>query len=119
MSKKNELSKKDAKKWANALRSGAYPQSVGRLQYLDGYCCLGVACEIFIPPSKQIREYGYLCGAMPWEQPDAPTWLAKLSDEFYNKSGGSSLVTFNDEAGFSFDEIADVIELVYVHKALD
>jgi hypothetical protein len=29
-----------------ALRSGKYPQSRLRLRKTDGFCCLGVACEI-------------------------------------------------------------------------
>lgn len=38
--------------WINALESGIYPQATGKLVMVDdgetvGYCCLGVATEIF------------------------------------------------------------------------
>lgn len=34
------------KKWLVALKSGQYKQTTGTLKDSDGYCCLGVACEI-------------------------------------------------------------------------
>lgn len=33
-------------RWAEALESGRYPQGYGRLRTEDGYCCLGVLCDI-------------------------------------------------------------------------
>lgn len=33
-------------RWAQALRSGEYEQSYGRMHDEDGYCCLGVANEV-------------------------------------------------------------------------
>src|SRR5438067_2342849 len=39
---------KNAKKWVAALRSGEYTQCTGRLHIKgDGYCCLGVACDLY------------------------------------------------------------------------
>lgn len=32
--------------WLEALRSEAYPQTNGELGNSDGFCCLGVACEV-------------------------------------------------------------------------
>ena len=32
--------------WVNALRSGEYKQATGRLRKNDGYCCLGVLCDL-------------------------------------------------------------------------
>lgn len=34
-------------KWVNALRSGEYPQIQGNLRSPDGYCCLGVLCDLY------------------------------------------------------------------------
>ncbi len=31
----------------NALRSGEYPQGHGQLRSPEGFCCQGVACDIF------------------------------------------------------------------------
>ena len=33
-------------KWVAALRSGKYKQDTGRLRTADGFCCLGVLCDI-------------------------------------------------------------------------
>ena len=32
--------------WCEALESGIYQQAIGKLKDGNGYCCLGVACEI-------------------------------------------------------------------------
>ena len=32
-----------------ALRSGKYPQSRDGLRNKEGYCCLGVACDVYNP----------------------------------------------------------------------
>lgn len=36
------------KRWTDALRSGNYKQTKGRLRDRQGYCCLGVLCEIAV-----------------------------------------------------------------------
>ena len=35
-------------KWTAALRSGDYRQGRGSLRRDDGFCCLGVACDIYL-----------------------------------------------------------------------
>ena len=37
------------KKWIAALRSGDYPQTFKRLRDKQGFCCLGVACDLNDP----------------------------------------------------------------------
>lgn len=37
----------NAKKWVAALRSGEFSQTQGHLRDYKGYCCLGVACELY------------------------------------------------------------------------
>lgn len=107
------------KKWCAALRSGKYKQTTGSLQNLQGYCCLGVACKIFISetdlttgPSSTIR------GSMPDEQRHAPKWLKDINESFFNKTAGY-LSSFNDAEWLTFDEIADLLEAVYIHKVLE
>lgn len=118
---------KEIKKWVRALRSGKYKQTRLVLQDKQGYCCLGVACKTLIPKHKQIKNslFGTLVGGMVWNQPHAPLWLKEVSAEFARITG-TGLIMLNDE-GFStpeeiyspltFDEIADMLELVFVHKA--
>lgn len=38
-----------------ALRSGKYKQCYGYLRTDDGFCCLGVACDVFIKKTKKGR----------------------------------------------------------------
>ena len=52
------------REWLERLRSGEYEQIQGRLRSDDGYCCMGVLCEIIDPNKWQTRdnldwEWGY------------------------------------------------------------
>lgn len=40
------MNTENAQKLVAALRSGQYPQAKGALRKAEGYCCLGVACDI-------------------------------------------------------------------------
>lgn len=112
------ITKRQAQKWANALRSGKYKQTTGVLQDHLGYCCLGVACDIFIPAKEQLRDdNNYLEGGLPRHQVSVPEWLRDINTDLERKLG-TSFSAANDSYGYSFDEIADIIELVYVHKAI-
>jgi len=105
-------------KWCDALRSGKYKQGVKRLQTDKGYCCLGVAVDVFVPKGKQeLYSDGTLKGHMPGHQSAAPGWLHDMPvmsrdrwDEF-----AISLEKLNDDKGFTFDEIADVLEIEFIH----
>lgn len=146
------LTRRKAQKWANALRSGEYSQTMGTLEDEQGFCCLGVACKIFIPKNKQQLRYSkeeafraFLSGDVTKDQPNAPKWLQEVDEElkdilsrnkteleeaeeqlneekaalgysFYKDPG--SFVEMNDDDGYTFNEIADIIELIFVHKAL-
>lgn len=116
MNEQTQITIEQAQQWTNALRSGKYLQGRSRLQFDNRFCCLGVACKIFAPNYE--RKYGELAGAFPTTDRGAPFWLARISNDLYQKIG-QSFVELNDNLDYSFDEIADIIELVYVHKALD
>lgn len=120
--------KSEVLKWTSALRSGKFKQTTnGHLQDSAGHCCLGVACEIFIPKDEQRRYYSdpleHLYGALPWEQKSAPPWLKNINEDFALRIK-ASLSDLNDgrDAGIhrplTFNEIADLLELVYIHGAL-
>jgi hypothetical protein len=110
--------KKEIRKWARVLRSGKYKQTTGALQDSTGFCCLGVACDIFIPKRKQ-KTYpsGHLFGGTPNGQPNAPEWLKQMDDRFITDTE-EALTILNDDQTFTFDEIADVLEAVYIHDVL-
>ncbi len=133
MSKK-VINKKQFEKWIHALRSGEYKQDTSCLEGGLGFCCLGVACKVLIPEKKQtlrasyIEGKSYLAGSMPEDQASAPAWLKKIDKNFsevmrknpftLNDSIQTSYLTaLNDRYRLSFDEIADVLELMVIHNA--
>lgn len=115
----------NAKKWVEALRSGAYKQGVGRLRdKADGYCCLGVACDLYIKshPNELRWEGGVSPGVV--EVGDATyseeavlhnavrEWLGLATHEgrcVSSNYGETSLAELND-SGSIFQEIANLIE---------
>jgi len=125
-----KIGKKELIKWIQALRSGKYSQTQGVLQSKEGYCCLGVACRVLIPKRKLVLyEDGYIDGGVPeYTQIFAPEWLKSINTDFTNKTG-LGLTELNDDeysldiipsdlGAFTFNEIADLLELVYIHKIL-
>lgn len=77
------MNKEVKDKWVAALKSGKYKHGCCRLNSEDGYCCLGVLCEMFIAeggalnvhrlprvteyngqtsyPPKEVREWAGIC----------------------------------------------------------
>lgn len=111
------INKKQFDKWIQALRSGKFKQGKGRLESSGGYCCLGVACKVLIHEDNLSYREGVLYGDFPNDQA-SPFWLTKINYDFKTKTG-KDLSNLNDNADFSFDEIADLLEAVYVHKVLE
>ena len=135
-----KYNKKDIRKWIKALRSGKYKQGKASLQSAEGFCCLGVACDIFIPQDKKILSgANRMTGTFPNYQLHAPEWLKKINNDFAEKNlieiGGfqhsTSISDMNDNFpsrnaelqrehfSMNFDEIADMIQLVYLEGAFD
>ena len=53
-------------KWIDALRSGKYTQAQSKLYSGDGFCCLGVLCDIY---AKEV-------GDIAWVKKDpSKTWI--------------------------------------------
>lgn len=136
--------KADIRKWVKALRGGKYKQTKSALQNDEGYCCLGIACVITIPEDKRdVTEDLFLAGEFPNEQASAPDWLTEIDSNFEEVTG-VTLSDLNDEglsrkrqdelmdfdsyadepsaneilSSFTFDEIADALEAVYIHEVL-
>jgi hypothetical protein len=112
-----KINKKEFTKWITALRNGKYKQGIGRLQGEDGFCCVGVACnELIKRPNKDAA--GYLLGYFVEHQSDKiPKWLDYVLNDFDRVHDTLGLPTLND-SGYTFNEIADLLELTYIHKAL-
>jgi hypothetical protein len=101
-------------KWVAALKSGEYSQTRGMLRRRDGFCCLGVLCDLAVKEGiipeptlsvgNKIYSYDEEAGVLPVKVRE---WVG-LSDVHGNYAT-SSLITDND-GGRSFNVIAEIIE---------
>lgn len=99
-------------KWLEALRSGKYEQGHYDLRRKNGYCCLGVLCDIIDPSawnkvseSEKYTTYtwgpkgdaGYLSSALQTE-------LGMSNEDMWELMG------MNDGGDYDFNGIAERIE---------
>lgn len=116
-------------RWIQALRSGKYEQDRGVLRSVqtDGFCCLGVLCDLYIQDHSDAQwehgigddrfalygETGVLpCSVMTWAGLTDTNPSVKVpndDDTVYCGNCGSSLAGLND-LGRSFEQIAQIIE---------
>jgi hypothetical protein len=119
-------------KWVTALRSGKYPQGKGQLKAIPKnsdvaeYCCLGVLCELAVEegvlpaPTRGDREgmevvfaYGTMdeAAVLPRE---VKKWAGLNTSNppllVHPDKGSLSAAVLNDTEGYTFDQIADLIE---------
>ena len=105
------------KKVLVALRSGEYEQTRSTLQDSNGYCCLGVMCDVYERETGDEikRDFDdYIKGHSLLHLPKVQQWVG-LFDKFgkfgkYISVDESSLAMMNDRDGKTFSEIADFIE---------
>lgn len=100
-------------RWIAALRSGDYQQTQNTIRHDDGYCCLGVLCDV-------VDQDGWVKD----RQPDAPGYYhhtcssaeyGGLTDQARGDLGLTGaqqrkLIEMNDNDRSTFTEIADHIE---------
>lgn len=102
-------------KWIAALRSGDYKQ--GKTFLRDGddhYCCIGVAASVH-PGFKWIAEDLGAAGTVYNAQHGDECGYGQLLESGLETIGISrdaqdALIGLNDDQGFTFSEIADVLE---------
>jgi hypothetical protein len=133
-----DLNKDAIRKWVEALRSGKYQQTTGRLADRNGFCCLGVACEVAIENGLRLRkkesgdsvgtvEYNDCAGELPDEVADWLGLYTEGDDEeaFHHLTDPPlhtadhpkhSAVSWNDEENATFSQIADLIESAYLDR---
>ena len=110
------------------------------------YCCLGVVCkEIGNISDERLEGVGLPCELAGYKYGNKDKWYREITNDFemkmykavkdrhhfecnleesdlLNDQIESSKVTLhelNDDYGLTFDEIADVLEAVYIHKVLE
>lgn len=121
------MKKEIADRWVEALESGKYPQTKGRLRDSDGFCCLGVLCELAVADGVAKSEEHKLRSFSQWRYQDATggdlsfsrlpvvvkEW-AGMNSEGGTRSGRKrKLWELNDNSGYSFKRIAKVIRNEY------
>ena len=128
-----DVQKKNRKEWVAQLRSGKYAQVKNHLHQGEGYCCLGVLCDIvdsklwkpsesssvfsfngvsiMTPPRMESFEFGLRRSNGTFEPNDAffEKFPKVAVSEAWRNFKSIALTDLNDE-GFSFAEIADIIE---------
>ena len=103
---------KNAKIWVAALRSGQYKQGKNALRRGDTYCCMGVACDLF-DSTHWNEESGYRA---PGSGTDNNIYLPGQIRRWFGLNdiagtyGRGECLTYHNDNGMSFDEIADLIE---------
>lgn len=110
----------NVKKWVNALRSGNFSQTKSKLKDDNGYCCLGIACELYAEENGLDWKYDDLYGGYVFDGeletlPDSVvTWLGlgTANGTFVEPEKDYQTVTLSElnDTGYDFDYIADVIE---------
>jgi hypothetical protein len=113
------------RKWVEALRSGEYSQTKGRLRTDEGYCCLGVACDVFMKEEGGTWEAAeisfndhmvYVFGSATEMLPSSVAeWFGiHHAPQFIVEDGAIEEATaLNDELGWDFVQIAEAIERTY------
>lgn len=106
--------------WVNALRGGAYAQGVGQFRKGDCYCCLGVLSAI----QGRLEEHRSE-GSESWGEgvlaADNPLYPILRSDGrlpenvavLIGDDNHGDLISLNDHAGFTFEQIANLLEELY------
>jgi hypothetical protein len=116
------------KRWTDALRSGEYKQTDNALQDRRGFCCLGVACEVFkedvglkveVPPTgiQKVALYDGETTHLPEKLTDflGINYEGKLSNPVPRKDKQKGLDSYGtlmgaNDGGYTFTEIADIID---------
>ncbi len=113
------MNEKIKKLWLEALRIGKYKQTKMRLKGVDGFCCLGVLCDLHRKETKR-----------KWVQKKISNYNGNVEDHYMNESNvlPASVFTwagldsndpmikckylsyYNDAQNRSFNQIADLIE---------
>jgi len=104
-------------KWVDALRSGEYQQTKGRLHDENGFCCLGVLCDLYGKENNVEWVISEYFGRYMFQNEGADLPFSVIKWSGIADSGPPSddqmcigtLAALND-GGSTFNEIADVIE---------
>ena len=111
--------RKNLEAWIRDLRTTDKPQAQCYLHGPDGYCCLGRACEIMGIPSELLLNgvWSFMFPFANWVSSSSPNvvWFW----ETFGIDGPARAITrlarLNDNEGYTFAQIADVLEQDYLN----
>jgi hypothetical protein len=118
---------KRIKAWVKALKSGKYKQTTEQLYDGKGFCCLGVATDLYLKEKgkewqkETSRCYGVDNEFNEFETSELTTKIAswyglKLkSPEVSHKGMSRTLMYLNDSEKLSFKKIAKLIKKTYLN----
>lgn len=118
------------RKWVRALRTTKKRQATGFLHTNDGFCCLGIACEVALRNGVKIKverdsdssdddfcvSYGGNSSLLP---PKVRAFFGfKEMDPTiaFDEGGSVTASTANDDKKWNFRKIADAVETMYLKK---
>lgn len=120
------MTKKEARKlWVRALRSGKYKQARESLRNGDGYCCLGVACDLYMKHVSHRDAWKSPTLGYSWYKAfgvdsvlpaNVRKWLGletstgTLKNSIYFNGIKTTKLSWCNDIGMDFDRIADLIE---------
>lgn len=112
--------------WLDALESGDYSQTRNVLQDRRGYCCLGVACDLFAKkfPDKisVVHQSGtvFYGGGNTSLPESVREWLGlkDIAGTYFYEGEEQALATDND-SGLPFKDIAAIIKKQPSHLFTD
>jgi len=102
-------------KWVDALRSGEYQQTQNYLRKEDGFCCLGVLCDLYGKENNvewNLANNGHNYEFQEFESylpSSVRKWAGVEGYNFLVNNGTETLAGLND-TGCTFEEIAHIIE---------
>ena len=117
----------NAQAWIAALRSGEYTQGHGALSVNNKFCCLGVACDLYIKahpnkakwvPDNYASERSTIHISEVYDDygaelaPEVQEWLGLSTVDgcyYEDNLATTSLIWHNDKNKDSFERIADII----------
>jgi hypothetical protein len=129
----NKMNPQVKKKWIDALRSGKYDQGSEKLRSHQGFCCLGVLCDLYSHEKNQGWDFkGYSENSEEDNTYPTDYWYFDGESEFLPDSvmewAGMAFknpsvrvdVTDNDDEDdwFYHDEIANLNDSGYSFKEL-
>lgn len=126
------MNARNIKKWVAALRSGEFQQGRNFLSQEGKFCCLGVACVLAKRDGLPVEVKYCSCSGCDGKAvvydgdtailpPSVRDWLGLDERDPHATYAGESykLSRLNDDGGFNFADIADIIERSYLPGASD